>query len=310
MTAISFVIPVLNEAENIAALHAEIVSVCKKHGYIFEIIVVDDDSRDQTLQVLRSLSPVKVISFRKRFGQTSAMDAGIKKAIHEYVVTMDGDGQNDPADIPALVKHLEENDLDVVSGWRVKRKDSVTKQLVSRTANLLRKLIIDDTIKDSGCSLKIYKRAAFQNLTLYGEMHRFIPALLMIQGYKVGEIKVNHRPRKFGSTKYNWSRSVKGFVDMIAIWFSRKYTFRPLHLLGAMGLFLFALSFVFFGMTIKEFFSGQDLSDTLWLLLTLFTFLTGVIIFLFGLVLDLIMKTYFESNGIAPYQIKLSFENK
>jgi glycosyltransferase involved in cell wall biosynthesis len=181
---------------------------------------------------------------RKNFGQTAAMDAGIKASQYDYIVTMDGDRQNDPADIPRLVEYLEENDLDIVSGWRKHRKDTAMKKFTSRGANFLRKIIIDDGIHDSGCSLKIYRRECFDHINLYGEMHRFIPALLKIKGFKVGEIVVNHRPRTSGKTKYNWKRTFKGFVDMISVWFWGKFAVRPLHIFGTAGILSMLLGFI------------------------------------------------------------------
>lgn len=307
---LSFVIPAYNEEGNIADLHREIVSMCSSNHYEFEIIVVNDHSTDRTLEVLKSLEPIKIISLQRKYGQTSAMDAGIKLAKFPLVVTMDGDGQNDPADVPDMIGHMSAHQLDVVSGWRVSRKDSMSKKFLSRGANILRKVIINDKIHDSGCSLKLYKREALRSVNLYGEMHRFIPALLALQGFSVGELPVNHRPRKHGISKYNWHRAVKGFIDMLAIWFSKKYAFRPLHLLGGLGLLLILLSIIFFGMTVKEFFTGQDMSDTLWLLLALFTMVTGFMFFLFGLVLDLIMKTYFETTAQTPYNIEEIYERE
>lgn len=306
---LSFVIPVYNEAENIGPLHAEIKAVCEANNYDYEIICVDDCSNDNTVEVLKSLSPVKFIQFRKQFGQTSAMDAGIKEAKYTYIVTMDGDGQNDPADVPKLLDHLHENDLDVVSGWRKERKDTFSKRFVSRGANFLRSLMIKDGINDSGCSLKVYKKECFDYVTLYGEMHRFIPALLKIQGFKVGEVVVNHRARTKGLSKYTWSRSIKGFIDMISVWFSQKYAFRPLHLLGGLGIFLFLLSFVFAGITVFEYLNGQDLSDTLWLTVTLLTFVMGLLVFISGLLMDIMIKSYHETTGKKHYHIKQIVEN-
>ncbi len=307
---ISVVIPVLNEEDNIANLHREIVETCNKHDYTFEIIIVDDSSTDQSVEIIKKLAPVKLIQFRKQFGQTAALDAGIKAAKHPYIVTMDGDGQNDPADIPKLINKLIAEDLDIVSGWRKNRKDSMSKHFFSRTANILRKFIINDGIQDSGCSLKVYKSECFEDINLYGEMHRFIPALLKINGFKLGEVEVNHRPRTAGVTKYKWSRSIKGIIDMIAVWFWKKYAVRPLHLMGTIGLFLFFLSFISGIMTLKEYFNGQDLSDTLWLLLTLFIFLIGLLIFITGLIMDILIKTYFENTGRRYYIIKKETENK
>ena len=169
MTGISVVVPVYNEEGNVENLYSEIKTVCEKNGYDYEIIFVNDGSSDRTGEICRKLKPIKYIEFRKNFGQTAAMDAGISAAEKEYIVTMDGDGQNDPADIPALVEYLEKNDLDVVSGWRKNRKDTVMKKFVSRTANLLRGIIVKDHIHDSGCSLKIYRKCCFEGMTLYGE---------------------------------------------------------------------------------------------------------------------------------------------
>ena len=195
MQGISVVVPVFNEEGNVRELHKEILEVCKKENYKFEIIFVDDGSKDKTPEICKELKPLKYIRMRKNFGQTAAMDAGIKLAQYDYIVTMDGDRQNDPADIPKLVNYLEENDLDIVSGWRKNRKDTVMKKFTSRVANFLRGIIVKDNIHDSGCSLKIYKKECFDHINLYGEMHRFIPALLKIKGFEVGEVVVNHRPR-------------------------------------------------------------------------------------------------------------------
>ena len=216
MQGISVVVPVFNEEGNVRELHKEILEVCKKENYKFEIILVDDGSKDKTPEICKELKPLKYIRMRKNFGQTAAMDAGIKLAQYDYIVTMDGDRQNDPADIPKLVNYLEENDLDIVSGWRKNRKDTVMKKFTSRVANFLRGIIVKDNIHDSGCSLKIYKKECFDHINLYGEMHRFIPALLRIKGFEVGEVVVYHRPLTAGVTKYIWKRTIKGFVDMIS----------------------------------------------------------------------------------------------
>jgi len=223
MKSISVVVPVFNEEGNVEELHKEIIDTCEKAGIEYEIIFVDDGSSDRTVEICKTLKPLRLICLRRNFGQTAAMDAGIKAAKNDYIVTMDGDRQNDPADIPKLVDYLEKNNLDVVSGWRKHRKDTFFKKFTSRGANLLRSIIVKDGIHDSGCSLKIYKRECFKGINLYGEQHRFIPAILKIKGFKVGEMVVNHRARTAGVTKYNWHRTVKGFVDMISVWFWNKF---------------------------------------------------------------------------------------
>ena len=179
MTSISVVVPVFNEEGNVEALHKEILDVCKANNYQFEVIFVDDGSSDRTAEICKTLKPLKFIQMRKNFGQTAAMDAGIKASQYDYIVTMDGDRQNDPADIPHMIQYLEENNLDVVSGWRKNRKDTFFKKFTSRGANLLRHMIVHDGIHDSGCSLKVYRKECFKGINLYGEQHRFIPALLI-----------------------------------------------------------------------------------------------------------------------------------
>jgi glycosyltransferase involved in cell wall biosynthesis len=310
MKTISVIIPVFNEEENVKKLHDEVVDTCTGHEIPYEVIFVDDGSSDKTARIIKSLKPVRLIRLRKNFGQTSATDAGIKAAQNDYIITMDGDGQNDPADIPKLIAHLEENDLDVVSGWRVKRKDSFFKKFASRGANLLRYVLIHDGIHDSGCSLKVYKRICFENISLYGEMHRFIPAILKIKGYKIGEIPVNHRPRTRGVTKYNWRRTIKGFLDMIGVWFWNKFAMRPLHLLGDSGLVLMFFAFLSGLKTIQEYFNGQSLSDTLWPIVTIFLAITGFLLIIAGLLADMLSKIYYERTNDNPYSIKEVVENK
>ena len=293
MQGISVVVPVFNEEGNVRELHKEILEVCKKENYKFEIIFVDDGSKDKTPEICKELKPLKYIRMRKNFGQTAAMDAGIKLAQYDYIVTMDGDRQNDPADIPKLVNYLEENDLDIVSGWRKNRKDTVMKKFTSRVANFLRGIIVKDNIHDSGCSLKIYKKECFDHINLYGEMHRFIPALLRIKGFEVGEVVVNHRPRTAGVTKYNWKRTIKGFVDMISLWFWSKYAVRPLHILGAGGMVSIFLGVVCAIWSIVLFALGYKMSNNIMPpLLTVFFIIVGLLMFIFGLMSDMMSKTY------------------
>ena len=311
MQGISVVVPVFNEEGNVRELHKEILEVCKKENYKFEIIFVDDGSKDKTPEICKELKPLKYIRMRKNFGQTAAMDAGIKLAQYDYIVTMDGDRQNDPADIPNLVNYLEENDLDIVSGWRKNRKDTVMKKFTSRVANFLRGIIVKDNIHDSGCSLKIYKKECFDHINLYGEMHRFIPALLRIKGFEVGEVVVNHRPRTAGVTKYNWKRTIKGFVDMISLWFWSKYAVRPLHILGAGGMVSIFLGVVCAIWSIVLFALGYKMSNNIMPpLLTVFFIIVGLLMFIFGLMSDMMSKTYYGSGIDKSYSIKETIENK
>ena len=301
---ISVVVPLYNEEGNVKELHKRILEACQKLAKPFEIIFVDDGSKDGTIKDCENLSPLTLIKFRKNFGQTAAFDAGIKEASGEIIITMDGDLQNDPADIGLLLAEMEKG-FDVVSGWRWQRKDTLSKKIFSRTANILRKILIHDSIHDSGCSLKAYKRAAFAGLDLFGEMHRFMPALLELEGYKVGEVKVSHHARVHGVTKYNWKRGMKGFVDMVSIWFWRKYSNRPLHLFGGTGMVFMATGFaILVWMGIEKIFYGYPVATRNWPLLGVFFVLIGIQLFISGLLADILLKSYYKNRNTMNYNIK------
>lgn len=301
---LSVVVPLYNEAGNVTELHRRIHEALLKIGRPFEIIFVDDGSKDTTLVEAKLLSPLRLISFRKNFGQTAAFDAGIKAAQGEIVVTLDGDLQNDPADIPLLLQKINEGH-DVVSGWRFNRQDPWSKKIPSRIANLLRKILIQDNIHDSGCSLKAYRRECFKDVDLFGEMHRFIPAILELEGYKVGEVKVSHHPRIHGVTKYNWKRGFKGFVDMVSIWFWRKYSHRPLHLFGATGVVLFAIgTLILAWMLVVKLYFGESLSERIWPLVGIFFTLIGVQMFISGLLADIMVRNYYQTRHRMNYNIR------
>lgn len=305
MASISVVVPVYNEEGNVRELHKEICDVMNKEHYEYEIIFIDDGSMDATVEICKTLHPLKLIQFRRNFGQTAAMDAGIKAACYDYIVTMDGDRQNDPADIPKMLDYLLANDLDVVSGWRKNRKDSFMKKFVSRGANFLRGILVKDNIHDSGCSLKVYRRECFKGINLYGEQHRFIPAILKIKGFKVGEVVVNHRPRTAGKTKYNWKRTIKGFVDMISVWFWNKYACRPMHILGTFGMFFLFLGGICGIWSVVLFIMGADMSGYVMApLLTVFFVILGLLMFIFGLMSEIMIKTYYGVQVDTPYSIK------
>ena len=307
---LSVVIPVLNEAESIDQLHKEIVSICKQENYNYEIIIVDDGSDDNTGKIVKQLNPVTYVRMRRNFGQTAAMDCGVKTAGGELIVTLDGDGQNDPTDIPKLIRYLEENDLDVVSGWRKNRKDSLMKKTSSRAASYLRSLMIKDGLQDSGCTLKVYKSECFKGISLFGEMHRFIPAVLKIKGFRIGEIEVNHRPRTAGKTKYNWKRGIKGIIDMISVWFWHKYAVRPLHLLGGLGALSFMLGIIVAAIGITFYFFGITLYRFFLPIFSAFLLLTGIQMFLFGLMADMLSKSYFETSSNTSYSVSEVVENR
>lgn len=311
MYSVSVVVPVYNEEGNVAELHREIKEVCEREGYEYEIIFINDGSSDATDKICHTLKPLKYIRMRRNFGQTAAMDAGIKAATKDLVVTMDGDRQNDPADIPEMIKYLHENDLDIVSGWRKNRKDTFMKRFISRGANLLRYIFVHDGIHDSGCSLKVYRRECFKGINLYGEQHRFIPAILKIKGFTVGEVVVHHRARTSGKTKYNWKRTFKGFTDMISVWFWNKFATRPLHLLGGTGI-LFLISGFGCGIwSVVIFIQGYKMSDNMIPpMLTIFFLTIGVLMFVFGLMSEIMMKTYYGVHVDTSYSIKESIEIK
>lgn len=306
---LSVVIPAYNEADCLAHLHEEIVNVCDHQNYNYEIIIVDDGSTDNTASIVKQLKPLVYVRLRRNFGQTAAMDCGIKKAKGNLIVTLDGDGQNDPADIPKLISYLESNDLDIVSGWRKKRKDPLSKKISSRIANFIRSFMIKDGLNDSGCTLKVYKADCFTGISLFGEMHRFIPAVLKIKGFKIGEIEVNHRPRSAGKTKYGWKRGVKGIIDMVSVWFWHKYAVRPLHLLGGLGVLsiIAGISVALIGLIF--YFTGIDLFRFFLPILASFLLITGIQVFLFGLMADMISRNYFESSANLPYSIAETINN-
>ncbi len=301
---ISVVVPLYNEEDNVKELHKRIVEACRKLGKTFEVIFIDDGSSDKTVERCQNLSPLKLIKFRRNFGQTAAFDAGFQEARGEIIITMDGDLQNDPADIPKLLDKMAEG-YDVVSGWRFNRKDPLSKIIFSRGADKLRKFFIRDKIHDSGCSLKAYKKECFDDLELHGEMHRFIPALLEIDGFKVAEVKVSHHPRVHGVTKYNWKRAIKGLIDMMAIWFWRKFANRPLHLFGATGIFLSLIGGgILIWMFIEKVFYGASLSEKIWPTIGVLFILVGVQLFVSGLLADVLIKNYFKVRGSRGYSIK------
>lgn len=219
---LSIVVPIYNEAESLCGLHREIVEMCRGQescdgAFEWEVLFVDDGSDDETAQICKSLRPLRYIRLKKNYGQTAALDCGFKEATGDYVAALDGDGQNDPADIPYMLQYLLNHDLDMVCGWRKHRQDKLSKRVSSRGAHVLRQVVLHDGVHDSGCTLKVFRRECVDGLTLHEDQHRFIPAIFERLGYKVGEVQVNHRPRAFGKSKYNSTRLWKGLRDMTEI---------------------------------------------------------------------------------------------
>ncbi|MFA4960223.1 MAG: glycosyltransferase family 2 protein [Candidatus Pacearchaeota archaeon] len=295
----SVVIPVYNEDGNVKILHEEIVAVMNSLGS-YEIIYINDGSTDITMSELRKLRGVTIIDLNRNYGQSTALDAGFKHAKGEIIISMDGDLQNDPKDILKLLKKLESDNLDVVCGWRKKRKDKNGVKVLTKIGRALRKFMIKDDVHDTGCTLRVYRAKAAKSLDISGEMHRYILALLRWKGFKIGEVEVNHRPRINGKTKYGYGKAIRGFIDLIYIWFIDKYSQRPLHIFGSIGIFSFLIGISAFIYSICEkLFFGLSLNRSGWFLLGTFLIIAGLMAFSFGIVIDLLMKIHLNSS---PYE--------
>ncbi|WP_017294762.1 glycosyltransferase family 2 protein [Geminocystis herdmanii] len=306
---LSLVIPIYNEAENIPLLISAITNSLKDTNFTYEIICVDDGSIDGSIEVLRSVakihSHVKAIILRRNYGQTPAMAAGFEKATGKIIITLDGDLQNDPADIPLLVAKLEEG-YDLVSGWRKNRQDdTLTRLLPSKIANWIISKITGVKLNDYGCSLKAYRSELIADLNLYGELHRFLPALAYIEGAKITEIPVNHHARRFGKSKYGLGRTFRVIMDLLTVFFIKKFLTRPMHVFGFFGLFSLILG-VMIGsyLTFIKLGLGKSIADRPLLILCVLLILTGVQLFCFGLLGELLMRTYHESQQRPIYRIR------
>ncbi len=305
---ISVVVPVYNEKENVRLLYEKIKDVMVKNNYEHEIIFVDDGSTDGTFDVLKEIAEkdkkFKVIRFRRNFGQTAAMAAGFDYAHGDIIVSMDGDLQNDPEDIPRLLEKIEEG-YDVVSGWRKDRQDEPKRVFLSRVANKLISKITKVELHDYGCSLKAYRADIAKNLHMYGEMHRFIPALANIYGATITEIPVRHHPRKFGKSKYNLSRTFRVIVDLIVVYFMQKFMTRPMHFFGIIGFFLAFIGFLIDGyLAIEKLFFGMSIGNRPLLLFGVLLILTGVNLLGIGIISEILTRIYYESQNKKIYTIK------
>ncbi len=307
MRSVSVVIPVFNEARSLDALYSELRQVLERLNLKYEIIFVDDGSADGSFGVLEGIhkkdSKVRVIKFKRNFGQTAAMSAGFQAAKCDVIVTMDADLQNDPDDIPKLLARIGEG-FDVVSGWRHSRKDPLfSKVIPSLISNLLAKRLTGIDIHDYGCSLKAYTRRSLEGVKLYGEMHRYIPALISMNGFSVAEVKVNHRQRSFGKSKYNLSRLMKGMLDLLYIKFWTTYSTRPLHLFGLLGILQYFMAFVIFIEQVVKAFIVRSLNIGPLLLLSVLFIVTGTLFILFGFLGEIMIRTYYASTG-EPYVVE------
>ena len=306
---ISVVIPLYNEEESVPQLYEELTATLEATGHPYEIIVVDDGSSDSSfdhLQRLHELDPrLKVIRFRRNFGQTAAFAAGFDAAQGDVIVTLDADLQNDPADIPRLLTKANEG-YDVVSGWRVKRQDPFHRRLPSQVANWLISRVTGVRLHDYGCSLKVYRREVVKNIRLYGELHRFIPAIASWMGVSIAEIPVNHRPRSFGQSKYGTvTRTVKVFLDLLTVRFLLSYATRPIHVFGGLGMLAvgagsaLGLYLSYVKLVLKE-----DIGNRPLLTLAVLLMIVGVQMISMGLLGELVVRTYHESQNKPIYVVR------
>ena len=307
---LSVVIPLYNEAPNIPELYRELRSALEATGRTYEIILVDDGSTDETYALAAGLHAddpqVVVVQLRRNFGQTAAFAAGFAKARGQIIVTCDGDLQNDPADIATLLAKLDDEDYDIVCGWRRDRKDPwLTKCLPSKIANWLISVTTGVHLHDYGCSLKVFRSEVVKPLRLYGELHRFIPAIASEQGVRVAELVVNHRPRKFGRSKYGLSRTVRVVFDLVTVKFLLSYSTRPLQIFGPVGLFLGLAGAGIVGyLGYIRIFSAQAIGDRPLLLLGVFMVFTGIQLITIGLLAELQARTYHESQDKPIYVVR------
>jgi glycosyltransferase involved in cell wall biosynthesis len=306
---LSIVIPVHNESPNIKELYEELTQTLGQYGRSYELLMVDDGSTDDTFEKLAALqardSRMRVIRFRRNFGQTAAFAAGFAHARGRLVVTSDGDLQNDPRDIPAMVALIEQGN-DIVCGWRKDRKDTlITRRLPSVLANKLISWATGVDLHDYGCSLKVFRAEVVKPLRLYGEMHRFIPAIASQNGVQIAEMIVNHRPRRAGSTKYGLSRTIRVILDLATVKFLLSYSTRPLQIFGLLGLITGGLGVVITGyLGYIRLFTTQGIGDRPLLLLGVMLIFIGVQLLTFGLLAEVMARTYYESQDKPTYAIR------
>ena len=306
---ISVVVPLYNEEDNVQLLYEEIKGVLDTMAEQAEIVFVDDGSRDNTLAKLEAIQAgddhVRVVSLRRNFGQTAAMTAGFDHARGGVIITMDGDLQNDPHDIPQLVGKLNEG-YDVVTGWRHDRQDAfLSRRLPSQLANRLISWVTGVGLHDYGCTLKAFRREVIDNINLYGEMHRFIPAIASGMGISFTEVKVNHRARRFGTSKYGISRTIRVVLDLITVKFMLSYATRPLHVFGTVGVVSSLLGvLIALVLTVQRQLYGVALANRPLLLLAVLLIFMGIQFITIGLLAELVVRTYHESQKKPIYYVR------
>jgi len=309
----SIVVPLFNEEDNIEPLYLGLKEVLEDLDGDYEIIVVDDGSTDGSFQSLKRLHAddplLKVVRLRRNFGQSAALAAGFDRAGGRIIVTMDADLQNDPADIPNLLDKMDEG-YDIVSGWRVRRQDTfVSRRLPSSVANWLISSITGIKLHDYGCSLKAYRREVIQNVQLYGELHRFIPALASWMGVRVAEIPVSHHPRRFGKSKYDLSRTIRVLLDLLTVKFLLSYSTRPMQIFGLLGALSFLVGTIIAAyLSFIRLFLGSPIANRPLLLLAMLLIFVGVQLVTMGLLGELTIRIYHEAQGKPIYTVRETLE--
>ena len=305
---LSVVVPLYNEEESLPHLVQQLTDALRPSAERFELVLVNDGSSDRTAEVLEQLShgvpELVAVLLRKNYGQTAAMAAGFDVAQGDVIVSLDGDLQNDPADIPMLLAKLREG-YDLVSGWRHQRQDAaLQRKLPSRIANRLIGRVTGVKLHDYGCSLKAYRREVLADMRLYGELHRFLPALAFIEGARITEVKVNHRARQFGSSKYGIDRTFRVLMDLLTVWFMKRFLTRPMYVFGFGGLIAMFGSLLASTYLLVVKLMGGDIGNRPLLTLAVVLGLAGIQLFCFGLLGELLIRTYHESQGRPIYRIR------
>lgn len=309
MYGVSVVIPVYNEAESVREGYEELTRVLSGMGCPYELIYVDDGSRDKTLEILSRLaaldSSLKIVELRRNFGQTAAMAAGLAQSTYDVVVTMDGDLQNDPAEIPKMAAKLNQG-FDLVAGWRKDRKDPfINRRLPSMIANWVISRMTRVQLHDYGCTLKVMTGEIARGIKLYGEMHRFIPALADELGAKIAEVPVNHRARRYGKSKYGISRTIRVILDLITVKFLLGYSKRPIHLFGSVGIASSGLgTLLLLWLTYQRLFMHVPMGNRPLLALGVMLMLIGLQFLVFGLLAEVLARTYYESQNKPIYSVR------
>ena len=301
---LSVVVPLYNEQDNVLLLTQKIHESLL--GYQYEIIYIDDFSTDQTKKVVNDLADnqVHLIALKKNYGQSLALAAGIDYASGTYIITMDGDLQNDPSDIPSMLKEAIDGGYDLVTGIRQKRKDSLLKKIPSKIANFLVRRVTKLDIKDNGCALKVFHKDVAKDLNLYGEMHRFITLLAFLEGAQIKQVPVKHHARHAGVSKYGLERVFKVIADMMLLLFIRKYIQRPIHLFGIFGVLLIGAGLCINAYLVYLKLLGEDIGTRPLLTLGMMLIFAGIQLFTIGIVMELLIRTYYESQKKRPYRIR------